>query len=576
MPIVSVPGVDSQAIEPDDILTKAFGGRYKSAETRSAALVQYMDVTNKSLADTDSGNISFFKSNDDLGQNTIRRGIRANPKATLARLDAMEKALGGDASHSAVAADIARFKADYVASIDKDWTPTNPVGGTGLTAYDLSEQAKLLVPLTTPIVNSTPRTHGQGNAFKFKRIDSVSNAGVPGGAGVQRIGFNSLSQTSTWGPTGNVTLARPAKIGYTGSDWSVGYVEMGISDSVDFISQFQGLGFDDVRGLSHTASLYAHKMGEERNALYGRGATGNGYQGTVAAPSNITTATATTGGLIPANTYYTYVLANTGYGASVPSTVVSQVTTGATSTIVFTVGTEPVGAITYDVYVGTTTGIANAHYQGTFAGTPFTLSTYNAAGAITTGADNSFGASDYDGYLSIQSNPALTGYLRRVNGALSATDPGTEFDQALAAMYVANGADPDEIWMDGVQRAKLQRLMRIGGSSGASSGYRTNINLGDGHVTMGSSVTGVMNANTGKVLSVNTHRFMPVGAALIRSTSLPLENSRVAAPVMFRNVQDYMLIDWPVIQLTYDLSTYQIGTMVHMAPAWSGLILGLQ
>jgi hypothetical protein len=69
---------------------------------------------------------------------------------------------------------------------------------------------------------------------------------------------------------------------------------------------------------------------------------------------------------------------------------------------------------------------------------------------------------------------------------------------------------------------------------------------------------------------------MPVGCALIRSTSLPIENTRISAPVSFVNVQDYMAIDWPTIQLTYDQSTYQIGSMLHRAPAWNGMLIGIQ
>jgi len=36
-----------------------------------------------------------------------------------------------------------------------------------------------------------------------------------------------------------------------------------------------------------------------------------------------------------------------------------------------------------------------------------------------------------------------------------------------------------------------------------------------------------------------------------------------------------MALDWPVIQMSYDVSTYWMGTMIHYAPAWSGLILGI-
>lgn len=543
---------------------------------RAARLEMLKAAFVATYAETDSGQVSWAGKGHPLA-----KGIASAPVARkqVSRLAELEKSLTAD-QLSAFGADLANQRAYLTGQVAKDWTPSSPVGGTGLTPYDLESQAKVLVPKHTPIRNSVPRVKGQGNARKFKRIDSFSNAGIPGGAASQRIGFSSLTTTSTWGPTGNLTLARPPKISYTGSDWSVPYVELGVSDSVDWVAQFQGLGFDDLRALSHMALLWSHMMGEERTMLYGRG-TGTGYEGVVSAPGSVTTATATTGGTIPAATYSVYLTANTGFGESVNSTVASQTTTGSTSTITISIGTEPTGAINYNVYVGTTAGITNAKFQGTFTPTnsgstpQIVLTSYNASGAAGTGVDTSAVATDYDGFLSIQSDPAKTGYLGRVNGKFSTTNPGSEFDTALATMYVNNGADPDEIYMTGAMRAEFGQLMRVGGTNGAASGYRTNVVTGDGSVTMGTSVTGYVNQNTGKVLDITTHRFMPAGAALIRSLSVPIDDSRVGAPTQAVNVQDYMAVDWPTIQMTYDCSTYQIGTLEHIAPAWHGLLLGI-
>lgn len=556
---------------------------FSDADTRAdraSRLEDYKEGLAHAYAETDTGQVSWAGKGNEL-----RKGVASAPvaRAQLKRLDALEKTLNAD-QLAAFAGDLANQRAYLSGEVAKDWTPTSPVGGTGLTAYDLEPGAKVLVPKHTPIRNSMPRVKGVGNARKFKRIDSFTNAGIPGGAASQRIGFSSLTTTTTWGPTGNITLARPPKISYTGSDWSVPYVELGVSDTVDWVAQFQGLGFDDLRALSHTALLWAHMMGEERTMLYGRG-TGTGYEGVVSAPGTPTLATATSGGTIPANTYYVYLTANTGWGANVsdslPTGVVSQVTTGAASTITITLGTEPAGGINYDVWVGTVTGITNAKFQGTFVPTTaasvttIVLTSYNAAGVAATGVDTSAVATDYDGYLSVQSDPAKTGYFLRANSKFSTTNPGGEFDLALQAMFVNNGADPDEIWLTGALRAEFGQLMRIGGTNGAASGYRTNVVTGDGNVTMGTTVTGYVNQNTGKVLDIGTHRFMPVGAALIRSTSIPIPDSKVPAPAQAVNVQDYMAVDWPTIQMTYDASTYQIGTVEHIAPGWSGLIVGL-
>lgn len=538
----------------------------------AAKLEQYHTMLKGAYAETASGNVHLA----DPDSKVLVKG-RGRARANLERLETIEKAFGTPAEGGAdFGADLAAMRADLMADIEKDWTPTNPVGGTGLTPYDLEGPAKVLVPRYTPLRNSIPRTKGQGNARKFKRIDSYSNAGIPGGAANLSPFFDSATQTATFGGPGNSTFNRPQKISYTGSDWTYSYVELGFSDQVNWKAQFQGLGFDDLRSQSHTALLYSHLMGEERAMLYGRGATSGGYSGIVAAPTGVTLGTATTGGTIPAATYFVYIAAVTGFGQSAVSTVVSQATTGATSTLSITNFTEPTGALYYNVYVGTTTGIANATLQASFTGTSYTLTSYSVTSTTTLGTDSSFSANAYDGFLTVQSDPTKSGYLRRLNGPFSSILPGSEIDTALTTMFVNNGADPDQIYMTGAVRASYNQLMRNGaGSGGAASGYRTNVNTGNGNAIMGTVVGGHLNPNTGKVVDIITHRFMPQGAVLIRSTSLPLPDAHIPAPVQAVNVQDYMGIDWPVIQMSYDISTYNIGTLIHYAPAWNGLILGV-
>jgi hypothetical protein len=489
---------------------------------------------------------------------------RAGVNARLESVSNIEKSLTGEQS-AALSQDIAAMRTD----IQKDWTPTNPVS-TGLVPYDLEGPAKVLVPLYTPLRNSIPRVKGQGNARKFKRIDSFSNAGIPGGSGVLTPFFNSTTTTSTWGPTGNITLARPAKISYTGSDWSIPYVEMGLSDSVDWVNYFEGLGFDDQKALSHTALLYADMMGEERAMLYARGSA-SGYEGAVTAPTAAVVGS-DSGGSLATATYFVYVAAVTGFGQTAVSSVQSSgARTGPSASVAITV-TEPAGSLgIYNLYVGTTTGIANAHYQGTFTGSTYTLTSYSSAVAPIAGTDSSADANSYDGFLTVLSDSTKSGYLTRLNAALSTTNPGVEFDTALSTMYTNNGADPDEIWMTGSVRAELAQSMR----KAAGSGYRTTLVSGDGGVTMGTVVTGIANPNTGKVVDLKTHRFMPAGCALIRSTSLPIQDAHVPAPAQVVAVQDYMAVDWPTIQMTYDTSTYKICTLVHYAPAWSGLITNI-
>jgi hypothetical protein len=497
----------------------------------------------------------------------IRKGL--SPQAAAERFERLEKSASGNAEMMQM---IAELRGPIGPDIQKDWTPTNPIA-SGLVPYDLEAPAKVLVPKYTPLRNTLPRIKGQGNARQYKRITSFTNSGQAS-ASILPF-FDSSTQTSTWGGPGNLTLNRPQKISYTGDNQSRAYVELGFSDQVNFKAQFQGLGFENLRALSHTAVLWSSLMGEERAILFGRGATGGGYKGIVAAPGGITTGTAATGGTIADGTYYVYVRSVQGGGLfSAVSTVASQVLAGTNiNTLTVTVGTEAAGSLgVYELYVGTTTGIANAKFQTQFIGNTKTITSYNASGAVIAGTDASFLSTAYDGFYAVQSDTSQTGYFLRHNGAISTSNPGVEFETALTTMWTANGASPDEIWMTGAGVQALSDALR---SNPSSNGYRTNLVSGDNGVTVGGMVRGIVNTATGEIVDIKGHRYAQPGSALLRSRSLPLTDSEVPAPVAMVNVQDYMALDWPVIQMSYDVSTYWMGTMIHYAPEWSGLIVGI-
>lgn len=522
-------------------------------------LEAYKTELNKSAQATDSGRVRF-----DMSTKTIQYAPEGYADQ-IARIGDIEKAIGAGATP-----DLLSQLAEVRGWIQKDWTTTVPVS-SGLMPYDLRGPALQLWPRDTPLRNSIPREEGQGNAREFKRILSITNAGVPGGAADALPFFSSQSTTSSWG-SGPVVLNRPPKITYTGDSKSVPYMELGVSDSVSFVAQFKGVGFDDLRALSRTAALWSHLLGEEKADLYARG-TATGYAGVVSAPTGVTATGGASGGTIPDASYFVYAAAYTGQGFSAVSTVANTgALAGGNDNTITVALTEPAGALAYGIWIGTTTGIANAKFQGIFPGQPILITSYNAAGTVTAGTDSSASALAYDGFLTVAVDPAQTGYLKRLNGVWSTTNPGTEIDTALRTMFVNNGANPDQIWMDGASRQSLGQLLR----TAAAAGYRTNVVTGNTNTVMSTTVVGFANGNTGKVLDIDTHRFMPVGNCFIRSMSIPIPNSHVAAPSTKVNVQDYMALDWPLLQMSYDISTYQIGTLVHQAPAWNGLITGIQ
>jgi len=449
--------------------------------------------------------------------------------------------------------------------LNKDWTLTNP-NATGLVPYDLEAPAKLLVPRLTPLRNVIPRMKGQGTARLFKRITGWTNSGVGGVADASAFMNSDTVQTAF----GSLNLRRGAKIAYASDNKSVIYKEQSLSDQVNWSAQFAGQGFQDIRSLSQTALLWATFGAEERSLLFARG-TDTGYVGAVTAPV-ISSSTATTGGTIAAGTYAVVVTAKTGFGETAISNNTAQVTTGATSTITVNVTTEPAGSLgVYNLYVSQAGGaVGTATFQTTFVGNTFTLTTAPTnTGALNPGATNtSASAAAYDGFLTVQADPNQTGYFKRLNAALSTTNPGNEFQAAFLSLYQSVKADPDDVITDASVMKEVGDLLK----TSSSANYRLNLN-GDGHGHfLGSSITGIENQVTRKMVNLDVHPYMPQGNALIRSRSLPVPDSEVNATAAVIGPQDYMAVDWPVVQFTYDQSTYMFNALVHYAPAWSGLI----
>lgn len=500
-------------------------------------------------------------------------GIIENPaakaQAVTDRVESITKSLGADALAS-VQGEIDALKNVMMADVGKDWGLGDALaaGNTALVPYDLEAPAKLLVPRLTPLRNLIPRTRGQGTAREYKRVTSWSNAGI--GSVADKSPF--MDSQADPGPTfGSLALRRGAKIEYASDSKSAAYVEMGLSDQVNWVTQFAGQGFQDIRSLSQTALLWAHLGGEERAILYGRGESGAGYSGAVSAPV-ISTADGPVG-TVPAGTYAVVVTAKTGFGETAISNN-AAVTLAADGGFEVTVTTEPAGSLgVYRLYVSQAGGaVGTATFQTEFVGSTYILDTPpTTTGAVNPGAtDTSVQAKGYDGFLTVQSGPD-SGYFQRLNAALNAADPGDEFQAAFLSLYTSVKADPDHIWIDGGTARKLGSLLK----TASSSSYQLKLD-GDGHGHfLGAVVTGIENQVTRKMVPLMVHPWMPAGNALIRSETLPVPDSNVSATAQVISVQEYMSVDWPVIQHTYDSSTYWYGTMVHYAPAWSGLITSI-
>ena len=506
----------------------------------------------------------------------------ADPTAALEALVA-NKSLSADVSAGLQNALAAQRMA--MQDIQKDITLTSPLS-TSFAAFDLEAPAKMLTPRPTPLRNRIPRKKGVGTSHRQKQILGYTGTGT-GGVGNTWPGITQ-STTTTFGA---INYERGPKISYAAQDLILPYNSYSLSDSVTFDANFSGLGYQDLRQLSSTSTLYATMLMEERMMLMARG-TASGYSGALSAPTFTLASPVATGSqtALANTTYYVNVTADAGisgngFGESILGTEANTaVASGDVLTI--TVSTPVTGALGYNIYVGTTTGAANLTYQGTLKGTgTFTIQgagaqglTGNNAAYTTTGAaasrasaDTSAYATGYDGILATVLGPN-TGYNNAINGTFSTSNPGGEFQTAFAAMYQNVKADPDVVLLNGNDRKQLSDAIK----SGSNANYRLVINNpGEDGTTYGSVVTGLQNEVTGKAVDLMVHPWLNQGVAPILSFTLPIPDTEVSDVWANFLVQDYMGIQWPVTQFSYDFSTYFRGTFFCSAPAWNGAVSGI-
>jgi hypothetical protein len=501
---------------------------------------------------------------------------------------ALSKSLTPDALASLQTALTAQRGA--VGDINKEITLTNPLS-TSFAAFDLEAPAKMLTPRPTPLRNKIPRKKGIGTSRRVKRILGYTGTGT-GGVGNLWPGITETTQNNFAPGSANAFyLERGPQISYAADDLVIPYNSYSLSDQVSFDANFSGMGYQDLRQLSSTSTLYATMLMEERMFLYARG-TASGFSGALAAPTGIVASSpaAVTGQTaLASGTYYIYITANagitgSGFGESIVSAVASE--TVATGDVLGLTWTAVTGAIGYNIYVGTATGTANCKYVGTADGNSaviqgaaainltldnFAFSTTGAA-ASRANADTSAYATGYDGILPTVLG-ANTGFNNNRNGAaFSTSNPGVEYQTVFYNLYNNVKADPDEILINGSDRKQLSDAIK----NGSTANYRINLQQTDvGSYVGGTTIGALYNEITGKMVPLTVHPWLQQGVSPVLSYTLPIPDTEVSDVWAAVNVQDYMGIQWPVVQFTYDFSTYYRGTFFCYAPAWNGAVSGI-
>lgn len=490
------------------------------------------------------------------------------------------------------------------AGLTKDLSPTSPLS-TGYVAYDLEVPALMLAPRPTPLRNRIPRTKGVGKAYQFKRITGFSGTGT-GGVGAVNPGFTDPTQTNFANPGSANALYynRPRKISYAGDEMVLPYVQNGLSDELSWWTQFSALGFQDMRALSRSSTLYASMLAEEREILYGRG-TSTGFSGVLAAPTGTPTGAARSAaagetGISGATTsiYVKIVPANGDFGVGQAGSASAAIAVTNGQVVDVTIPAAVAGATHYLAFVSTGASDPGDASRWLYAGPAFPNGkspgrtsglTLTIQGALPTSGQSiaaftaldqsvvnlasadgqSARADNYDGIL-----PWLMrfgGYNKSIESVFSTSNPGAEYQDAFAALYDSVKADPEQILLHGGDRKQLSDTLK--GQS--SSNYRLTVTE-TGNVRLGDVVTAIQNEITGRVVDMEVHPWMPQGISPILTNNLPLPDSNVGNVWEMRLVQDYMAIDWPVTQMSYDTSVWWAGALICRAPAWSGVIRGIR
>lgn len=469
--------------------------------------------------------------------------------------------------------------------INKEITLTQPLSSS-FAAFDLEAPAKLLTPRPTPLRNKLPRKRGVGTSHRVKRILGYTGTGT-GGQGNIWPGITETTQNNfAPGASNPFYLERGPQISYTADDLVLPYNSYSLSDQVSFDANFSGMGYQDLRQLSSTSTLYATMLMEERMLLMARG-TASGYSGALSAPASAPTGTArsaATGetGLSGISGSKVYVFATADAGAFGQSTLspVSSAITATNGQVVDVTLTAVSGAIGYRIYVGTGASApadTAFFYYGTVAATSFVLqgalpTTGATAASVTAAGNTSAYATGYDGILPTVLGPN-TGYNNNINAAFSTGNPGVEYQTVFYNLYNNVKADPDEILINGADRKQLSDSIK----NGSTANYRLNLTQTDvGDYVGGATIGALYNEITGKMVPLTVHPWLQQGVSPVLSYTLPIPDTEVSDVWSVINVQDYMGIQWPVVQFSYDFSTYFRGTFFCYAPAWNGAVSGIK
>jgi hypothetical protein len=492
--------------------------------------------------------------------------------------------------------------------LGKDVTLTSPLT-SGLVPFDLVAPTRLIYYVASPLRNLLPRTQGQGTARKVKVLTGIAGSQTGGSAG-NPVAWD-IPEFPGGGSFSNWPVQLPSGDTPAGVDVSIPYKFFGRSEQVSWLSQFAGQGFEDVAALANLILMQKAMLAEEYMLLSGTGVALN--QPAAPTVASRTAGTGETAWSVTANNTYVVVTALTYFGET--QYAAGNVTTQANGAgNVYDVTIAPVqGALAYNVYAAT--GAANPGragfwlYKGRSSTTGFmgvgatkiTLQgTAPSSGANPPAADSGTGASTrYEGLLSQTTGWAQNasganiypagfagGYINQSVGtvlntaavfnALAGIYDNSASSNAASALNAAGfRADPELLVTEAFDQVNLTNDILSKNAQGGA--YQLFISQDEiGQIKAGAAVSQFQNPFTRKLVRILVHPWLNQGTAFLLSLKLPTSFNNVNNAFEVVNVQDYVSIQWPVIDVTFRYSIFLYGALVGYAPQFSAVLQGLQ
>jgi len=512
-----------------------------------------------------------------------------------------------------------KMMAQQGSDIRKSFTATNQgLAGVpyGLVPFDLLAPSRLIYPVYTLFRNKFPRPAGQGSSRQVYGLLGISGSQT-GGQGIVDISLPEFgTQTGTTSMAGsNWPMNLPKAGAQTEYKLNVPYRFFGLTESLSWLAQFEGQGFEDISALANLVLLQEMMLGEEYQMIAGSSQP-------LAVPGTPTATARTAGSNESAITGFTTnvsfkVTALNYFGETTVSATTGNIALSA-GQVVDLVITPSAGAQQYNVYgttssgatwylqAGTTvqSGVAYAGVQtpNAVGGVRFTVqgaiatATQQQPPAADTGTGgvnrmegliptlaglSSTGSGPYANVGFESSNVWKGGYINQSVGTHLSTN---SIFTALDALWENNGmnnvspgvykADPSEIVADG---GDLMRLANDMLTQGAGLNYLLNISQDQMNgIRAGAAVAEFINPVTRSTVKLTVHPWLSQGTALLMSYQLPQTWSHVDNAWEMTCVQDYISVAWPVIDASFRYSIFLLGTMVAHAPFYSGILQGLQ